>query len=411
MALRIAAFLLLVSNAIGAVLPIPGEHWVGTWACSSQRVEPANNPPAPDLTGFTLRQVIHVSLGGRRVRLRLTNVFGDAALTFTAVHLARSAGGSAIDPATNRVLTFAGAQTATLPAGAPLLSDPVDFEVGTGADLAITLRIAKAPQAVTGHPGSRTTSFLVRGDFAAAAALPSPLRTDHWYFIEGLDVVADQSAGALVTLGDSITDGRGSTTNGNNRWPDQLVRRLQATNAGSRVGVLNAGIGGNRLLHDGIGPNALARFDRDVIAQAGVRWLVVFEGINDLGTAVGAAARGETAATPADIILAYQQCIERAHAHGIRVFGATITAFEGAAAYDRLESEAGRQTINRWIRTSGRFDGVIDFDAATRDPRRPARLDPAYDSSDHLHLNPSGYERMARAVDLALLERSGTMLD
>lgn len=235
----------------------------------------------------------------------------------------------------------------------------------------------------------------------AAPSLPDPVRTDHWYFIEGVGVLAgDASEGAVVILGDSITDGRGSTTNGNDRWPDRLAWRLESDPSMPRVAVLNEGIGGNCLIRGGLGPTALARFDRDVLSQDGVRWLVVFEGVNDIGGSAAAAARGGRPSVAAGIIGAYGQFIGRAHARGLRVAGATITAFGGFSRYFTPESEAARQQVNRWIRARGNFDAAIDFDAATRDPQEPSRLAAAYDSGDHLHLNPAGYDRMARAVDL-----------
>jgi len=260
------------------------------------------------------------------------------------------------------------------------------------------------PAEVTGHPGSRTTSYLQPGEAVSAPDLPQAVRVDHWYFVSGVDVLADASAGAIALLGDSITDGRGSTTNGNDRWPDVLARRLHASAATTQAAVLNLGIGGNRLLRDGLGPNALARLDRDVFARPGIRWLVVLEGINDIGTAASAKAKGEPAATADDIIGAYVQIIDRAHAHGIRVYGATIMPFEGFtyAGYFTPGGEADRQRVNAWIRTGGRFDGVIDFDAAARDPEHPSRLSPAVDGGDHLHPSAAGYRLMAEAIDLSL---------
>jgi lysophospholipase L1-like esterase len=237
--------------------------------------------------------------------------------------------------------------------------------------------------------------------------LADAVLVDHWYFLAGVEVLAPASAGAVVVLGDSITDGRGSTTNGNDRWPDVLARRLQETPATTGVAVLNAGIGGNRLLRDGLGPSALARLDRDVLAQPGARWLIVLEGINDIGTASGARAKGEPGATADDIIAAYGQIIDRARAKGLRVYGATIMPFEGFtyAGYYTSEAEADRQRVNGWIRTSGRFDAVIDFDAVTRDPAQPARLSPAVDGGDHLHPSAAGYRIMGEAVDLKLFTR------
>jgi lysophospholipase L1-like esterase len=410
-AAAIAAVLLaVVLAALAPAAQTPGgdgQQWIGTWMSAQQLVEPGNLPPSPSLADTTLRQVVHVSLGGKTVRVRLSNEFGRAPLTLVSGRIARSAGGSAIDPATDRALTFGGRTSAAVPEGAVMLSDPVDFDLPALSNLAVTVHVRGAPPDVTGHPGSRTTSYLQAGDAVAAAALPAAASVDHWYFLSGVEVRAPRDAGAIVILGDSITDGRGSTTNGNDRWPDVLARRLQASPATAQVGVLNAGMGGNRLLRDGIGPNALARFDRDVLAQAGVRWLVVLEGINDLGTAAGARAKGEPAATADDIIAAYGQIIERARARGIRVYGATIMPFEGFtyAGYYTPEGEADRQKVNAWMRTSGRFDAVIDFDAATRDSANPRRLSPAVDGGDHLHPSAAGYRIMGEAVGLKLFAR------
>jgi len=238
----------------------------------------------------------------------------------------------------------------------------------------------------------------------SAADMPAAVRVDHWYFLNGVDVLAKHSAAAAVMLGDSITDGRNSTTNGNGRWPDDLARRLQAEKGTKDVAVLNEGIGGNRLLHDGLGPNALARLDRDVLAQSGVRWLMVLEGINDLGTRAGGQERNEQTATVQDIIAAYEQIILRAHVHNIRVYGATIMPCEGSD-YFNIDLEADRQSINNWIRTPGHFDVVIDLDAATRDPQKPSHLSAAADSGDHLHPADAGYRIMADAIDLKLFAK------
>jgi len=381
-----------------------GDAWVATWAAAPQLTEPANLPPAPGFADATLRQVVHVSIGGRRIRIRFSNAFGRAALTLQAARVARAAGGSVTLAATDRALTFRGRASVTIPEGALILSDPLDFDLPPLSDLAVTARLTDTPADVTGHPGSRTTSYLQAGDAMAAAEFGAAVRIEHWYFLSGVEVVANGAARAVAILGDSITDGRGSTTDGNDRWPDNLARRLQAAGPTKQVAVLNLGIGGNRLLRDGLGPNALARLDRDVLAQPGVRWLIVFEGINDIGTASAAQAKGEPAATAEDIIGAYEQIVDRAHALGVRVYGATIMPFEGFAYgnYFTPEAEARRQTINAWIRTSGRFDAVIDFDAVTRDPERPSRLSAAVDGGDHLHPSAAGYRIMADAIDLAL---------
>jgi lysophospholipase L1-like esterase len=383
----------------------PRIAWVATWAASQQLTEDANLPPAPGFADTTLRQVVHVSIGGSRLRVRFSNAFGRTPLTLGAARVARSAGGSIIHVVTDRPLTFGGRPSVTIPEGAGITSDAVEFDLPPLSDLAVTLYVRGAPAEVTGHPGSRTTSHFQFGDAVSAQVLPAAVRVDHWYFLSGVEVLAGGSAGAVAILGDSITDGRGSTTNGNDRWPDNLARRLQANTATAQVAVLNLGVGGNRLLRDGLGPNVLARFDRDVLAQPGVRWLIVFEGINDIGTASGARAKGEPAATADDIIGAYTEIIERAHAHGIRVYGATLMPFEGFsfAGYFTPEGEADRQKVNAWIRTGGRFDAVIDFDAASRDAERPSRLSAAVDGGDHLHPSAAGYRIMADAVDLNLL--------
>jgi lysophospholipase L1-like esterase len=376
-------------------------HWVGTWAASPQLTEERNLPPAPGFSDVTLRQVLHVSIGGSRLRVRFSNAFGPTPLRIVAAHLARSAGASAIEPATDRTLTFSGRVSTIIPEGGQMVSDPLDFEVPPLSSLTVSVYLKSSPAGVTGHPGSRTTSYLQKGDVVAAASLPDAVPVDHWYFVNGIDVVAGEGAATLAVLGDSITDGRGSTTNGNDRWPDDLARRLHADKRTAQVAIVNHGIGGNRLLRDGLGPNVLARLDRDIIAQPGIRWLIVLEGINDIGTAAGARAKGEPAATADDIVAAYEQIIVRAHTRGIRVYGATILPFEGSF-YFSSQGEADRQKVNEWIRTSGQFDAVIDFDALTRDAEHPTFLSAAVDGGDHLHPSAVGYKIMADAIDLGL---------
>lgn len=353
-------------------------------------------PPAPGLTGTTLRQVLHVSVGGAVIRLHVSNAFGDAPLAITAAHIARSRGGSAIDTTADRRLTFAGADSLVIATGGTATSDALTYDVAPLSDLTLTVQIRAAPAALTGHPGSRTTSYLQTGNWLSAAELPDAANTDHWYLLTGLDVQANGAA--VVTLGNSITDGRGSGTNRNDRWPDNLARRLQAGPRTRAIAVVNAGIGGNAVVTGGLGPTALSRLDRDVLGVEGARWVIVLEGVND----IGAAREPGTAATVAQALLtAYRQIIERVHARGLRVYGATLPPF-GGSQYGGDEREAARQTVNDWIRRSGAFDAVIDFDAALRDPAEPTRLLPSSDSGDHLHPNEAGYQLMADAIDLAL---------
>jgi lysophospholipase L1-like esterase len=399
--------------------------WIATWGASQQIPEPQNALPPDDLRDATLRQIFHLSAGGSELRVHLSNAFGTEPLHVTTVHIARplAVDSDAIDPATDRALTFAGAGDVTIPAGAEFVSDPIAFPVATLSNVAVSIHLDAPPEPETGHPGSRATSWFVHGDQTAARVLHgdqtaarvlgssgqvTPKKVEHWYQICGIDVLADSAAGSVVALGDSITDGHASTTNGNDRWTDVLSTRFQRSLATRDIGVSNQGIGGNHLLTDGLGPNALARFDRDGLAPAGVRWIIVLEGVNDLGgvTLNGEVAPAEHAALVQRIVAAYAQIVARAHAHDIQVFGATITPYVGSTYYHPGPlSEADRQQVNRWIRADGHFDAVIDFDRIVRDPRAPNRLLPAFDSGDHLHPSPAGYRAMGEAVPLKLFVR------
>lgn len=378
----------------------PGDKWVGTWGTSPQLVEPRNMPPEPGLSHNTLRQVVRVSLGGDSVRVRFSNEFSTIPVTLTAVHIAISAGGSAIDKSTDQTLMFDGKSEATLQPGTAITSDPLQFGLKPRTDVTITIYFGDTSPDVTGHPGSRTTSFLIPGDRVSAADLPGAVQTEHWYIINGIDVVAPDSAGAVAVLGNSITDGRGSGTNKQDRWPDELTRRLQENPGTKQVAVLNEGIGGNCVLRSCLGPSALSRFERDVLNQSAVRWLIILEGINDIGQVRDAKGSEQVAK---DLIAAYGQMIDGAHAKGIRVYGATMLPF-GGSFYDSPDRQSAWKTVNEWIRSSGRFDAVIDLDAALRDPANPLHLMPQNDSGDHLHPSEAGHRMMAEAVDLTLFK-------
>jgi lysophospholipase L1-like esterase len=390
-------------DAMGGAPPMAGnagQGWVGTWATAQQLTETANNPPSPGLADNTLRQIVRVSIGGKRLRLRFSNEYGSSPVTLKKVHcaVATSASSSAITAVTDKELAFEGAASVTIPAKAAVFSDPFDFALAPLSTLAVSINFGAVSTDVTGHPGSRTTSYLQAGDQVAAASLTGAT-ADHWYVLAGVDVMADSTSHAVVILGDSITDGRGSTTNANDRWPDALAQRLQANASTTAIGVINKGIGGNNVLSDGLGPPATARFEADVLKQSGARWLIVFEGVNDLGTATATGA----ATTTSSLIAAYQQFVSKAHAANMLAFGATILPFKGHSYYTP-EHETARTTVNDWIRKPGNFDAVIDLDAVARDAAQPDTVASAYDSGDHLHLNPTGYKKLADAVDLTLFK-------
>ena len=401
------ATLLLALLLIGAAPP--SEHWVGSWAASQQIPEPQNALPPADLTDATLRQIVRLSTGGKRLRVQLSNAFGTEPLRIGAAHvaLAASPASARLVSGSDRALRFDGKEDVIIPAGASYWSDPVELEARPLSSIAISLYLPKAPATQTSHPGSRATSHIARGNQVAAPDLPGAKTVEHWFQIAGIAMASPQDARAIVTLGDSITDGHGATTNGNDRWPDVLAERLQASPGHRMVSVLNHGIGGNQLLADGLGPNALARFDRDVLAQPGVRYVIVLEGINDLGNIT----RNRTA-TPEEhdalvrrLIGAYRQIVLRARMHGIKAIGATILP-DGTSGFYHPDArnEADRQAVNAWIRAPGNFDAVIDFDALTRDPADPRRLRRDVDSGDGLHPGPGGYRRMGQAIPLELFQ-------
>lgn len=392
---------LILTCLLTAGVAMGGNHWVGTWGTAPQLVESHNNPPSPGLGDNSLRQIVQVSIGGEKVRLKLTNEFSTGATEIKGVELAlaKTAGSSSeIDESTTVSLTFNGQSGVTMPAKGKAVSDPVNFKIGDRENVAITIHYGSASStSVSGHPGSRTTSYLKSGnttDFSGAVT------TDHWYNILALEVEASEEAGAVAILGNSITDGRGSTTNQQNRWADVLSRRLLANETTKHVGVLNMGIGGNCVLGGGLGPTGASRYQRDLLGQEGVKWIILFEAVNDLG---GSRNGVQTAKSIIDV---FKNIIREAHQKGIYVFGATITPFKGNNYYS-ADHEKGRSTLNKWIRTTKMLDGVIDFDEAVRDPQNPEAMQSQFlFENDWLHLNAKGYETMGGCIDLNLFTKT-----
>ena len=358
-------------------------------------------PPAT-VTNQTLRQIVHTSIGGSKLRVVLSNAYGTVPLQIGGGSVALRDKEASIQPASLKTLLFDGSPTATLLAGATLVSDPVDLTLAPLSDLAIDLFVpgdlGVGPSPVTTHNGASQTNYVSdTGNHVGEPAITASLRPGAWFLIARVEVMAPANTMAVATFGDSITDGALSSLDMNNRWPDVLARRL-AARKGAGVAVLNAGISGNRVLGDGAGTSALSRFDKDVLMQTGVTHVLVMEGINDIGLA-----RSNPTPSATDLIAGHKQLIQRAHARGLKIYGATLTPYEGAAYYSP-EGEAKRQALNEWIRTSGAYDGVVDFDKATRDPAAPSKFLPAYDSGDHLHPGDAGYTAMGNAVDLVLFK-------
>jgi lysophospholipase L1-like esterase len=388
-----------------ATAATPPDHWVGTWAASPMA---AKNPTAKfgaeGETGTTLREIVHISLGGGSIRVVLTNEFGLDPLTIGAAQVALSPGGSGITAGTGAPLTFGGKASIVIPPGALMVSDPVTLKVAPLSNLAVSIFLPDQPiNQLTLHSFADQTNYLTAGNSVTAASLEAPQEFFSWDFLKGIDVLSDKNAASIVTFGDSITDGALSTRNANARWPDVLARRLQADKKTNKLGVLNEGIGGNRILHDTTGPSALARFDRDVIAQPGVKYVVIMESINDIGHATDPN-KPYDVVTAQDLIVGIGQLATRAHSHGIKVIGATLTPFVGAK-YQSTEGEAMRQAINQWIRTTNQLDGVIDFDKLTTDPTHPGMFLPLDDSGDHLHPGDAGYKAMGESIDLKLFTK------
>jgi len=396
----LSGFVLALQLTSAPALHAQQTHWVGTWAAAPLG-EPVNSAqPAP--ANSTYRNIVHISIGGPSIRVQLTNEFGTRSLTVAAAHIGLSAGNGSIQSGTDHALTFSGQPSVTIPAGALVFSDPVPLEVAPMANLAVSVFVPSQHISVMScHEDAQSNNFITQGDTTSADSLTDSRPIQSWCFVKGIDVsTTSDKAAAVVTYGDSITDGALSTPDANRRWPDVLARRLQADPKTANLSVLNEGISGNRLLHDGAGPNALARFDRDVLAQSGVRYLIILEGINDIGAIAHPREAGDVITTQ-DLTFALSQMVTRAHQHGIKVFGATLTPYIGAG-YASDAGEQIREAVNQWIRTSGVFDGVIDFDKVTRDPAKPTVFLPNVDSGDHLHPADAGYEVMGSAIDLSL---------
>jgi lysophospholipase L1-like esterase len=380
------------------------QHWIGTWATAPVSAENKGGDFAQDRT---LREIVHVSVGGASLRIVLSNEFGTGSLTIGGAEVAPSTGNGSTQAGSGVPVTFSGHASTVIPPGALVVSDPVALKLPALSDLAVSLLVpAQKVEIITLHSFADATSYEADGNQIAAATLTQPHEVASWRFLKGVDVevpTGKSEHAAIVAYGDSITDGAHSSRDANARWPDVLARRLQANKATAGLGVLNEGIGGNRILHDGTGPNALARFNRDVLAQDGVKYLIILEAINDIGHAADPLKPYDVVSAD-DLIAAISQMATRAHMHGIKVYGATLTPYVGAK-YESPAGEQMRQAVNQWIRSTHELDGVVDFDKVTRDPANPGVFLPAFDSGDHLHPGDAGYKAMGDAIDLKLFAK------
>ena len=397
--------LLLAAALLLAPAPALAQQavWTGSWAAAP--LAPSANEKPIGLEGETFRDIVHLSIGGKAIRLRISNEFGPVPLIVASVHVALSAGEGAAQPGTDHGVTFGRATSVMIPTGSFAVSDPVAMPVAAFADLAVSIFVpAQAGAALTLHPLGSSTNYVAEGDQAAAASLANAAKVGSLQLLKAVDVDAGPRASAIVALGASITDGYHSTPDKNLRWPDDLAVRLHANPATAQIGMLNEGISGARILRDVSGPSALARLDRDVLAQSGAKYVVIALGTNDIGHTFFPSVPNETPASAEQMEWGLAQIVARAHARGIRVIATTLNPYEGAKFYN-AEGDAMRQAFNTYVRSSGIFDGVIDFDRVMRDPSHPARYLPAYDSGDHLHPNDAGYKAMADAVDLKLFTK------
>lgn len=378
-------------------------QWVGTWYTAPQLVETNNNPPSPGLANNALRQVVKVSIGGDSLRLKLSNAFSSNNVVIKSVQIAVSTGGSTINAATSKDLKFNGNTQLTMNAGAMITSDPLAFHLESRMTLAITINYGSVSASVTGHPGSRTTSYILTGTATANTNFANAVKTEHWYNILGIDVRANTEAASVAILGNSITDGRGTTTDKQNRWTDILSERLIVNPGTEKVGILNSGIGGNCLLKDCLGPSGTSRFKRDVLDQAGIKVAIIAEAVNDIG---GVNSANTSTSMYNSLVNAYTKMVTDAHALGIKIYAATVMPFKGNSYYNQY-SEQCRNNFNNWIRTNGKFDAIIDFDKAMGSPSDPAKL-PSSFQNDGLHPDTSGYKIMGNSIDLNLFKNLGT---
>jgi lysophospholipase L1-like esterase len=416
MMMRKLAAIAIVALSAAATLPAQSalDGWVTTWTTAQQLVAPAG-PPRParqkgpeasnlpaSLADQTVRMVAHVSLGGRRVRVELSNMMNAQPLEIGAAHVAAAKAGGEIVDGTDRVLKFGGSPSFIIPPGAIAVSDPVDLDIAALSDLAVSLYLPRDTGAPASHTVGLHTAYISKGNVVGSRSMPEPATMFAYAWLASIDVAAPRDAYTVVALGDSITDGFATTRDADMAWPTLLAKRMKENKSTQHVAVVNQGISGNQVLRDGAGISALARLDRDVLTRPGVKWVILLEGINDINirTRPGLA----NPLTAEELIGGYQQIIERCHAQGIRVMGATLTPAEGVPTYSEKGEEV-RVAANRWIRARGNFDGVVDLDAILRDPQRPARLKAEADSGDHIHPNDAGNQKMADAFDLGVFKQ------
>ena len=392
--------LLFSSNLFASKKVDTSKVWVGTWSTAPYFVDANNRAPVPGLANNSFRQIVRVSVGGDVLRFRFTNLFSKNDVTFKSVGIAVSTGGSSIDVASAKVLKFAAKEEVTIKSNEELISDPIKFPLKPGMKLAITICFGDAEPEIGGHAASRTTSYLLEGNQPLTADFSKAITTDHWFVTSGIDVMAPKTTAAIAIMGNSIADGRGSGTSKFNRWSDILSERLLKNLATKNRAVLNLGIGGNCVVRGGQGEPAVVRFDRDILSQQNVKWLIISEGINDIG---GVRNSDQATKIANDLIEAYKTMIDKAHAKGIKVYGATILPF-AKSFYDKDFCQTARDTVNTWIRTSGRFDAVIDFEKAMSDPQNPKTLLSDLHSGDFLHPNEAGYKVMGEFIDLKLFK-------